>query len=320
MSRKNRPPKAPKIPRENQSSTDFDREVLKGVAIGLVIVILFSTGHLIGALTKQPEAPVVNQESVVTTVPSQVVEPITTPPATTVPAETQPAATEPAATETQDTTPADTQPAETTPAAPSGAPQTKAEIVAYFNTAANKIKTDASKVTRNFEDLQHNEEKLVLPSALQSVGSGLISQFLKKDETPVDYTGADITAQFPVKGQSFVSNTTEADIKDATCTDEGDSYRIKLNYVDAVDPSNTSVANAFNIINPDDVYSAASMVKNFTAQYYNATIECTVDKATGRITWISYTLPIVLSVTASLIVTLDAQVGMTFIDDYSISY
>ena len=33
-----------------------------------------------------------------------------------------------------------------------------------------------------------------------------------------------------------------------------------------------------------------------------------------------YTLPSVLSVTAKVLVTLDAQVGMTFIDDYTIDY
>ena len=33
-----------------------------------------------------------------------------------------------------------------------------------------------------------------------------------------------------------------------------------------------------------------------------------------------YTLPSILNVTAKVLVTLDAQVGMTFIDDYSIEY
>ena len=37
-------------------------------------------------------------------------------------------------------------------------------------------------------------------------------------------------------------------------------------------------------------------------------------------TWAKYTLPMVLSVTAKVLVTIDAKVGMTFIDDYTITY
>ena len=37
-------------------------------------------------------------------------------------------------------------------------------------------------------------------------------------------------------------------------------------------------------------------------------------------TWAKYTLPMVLSVTAKVFVTIDASVGMTFVDDYTIAY
>ena len=47
-------------------------------------------------------------------------------------------------------------------------PTTKAEILDLFTKSANKIKTDAAKVTRNYEKRQHNEEYLDLPSVLES--------------------------------------------------------------------------------------------------------------------------------------------------------
>lgn len=284
----------------------------RAIAFTLVAILVFSAGFMNGSYTRQIDATLEGAN-----VPAAA-------PAQTQPAETQPATTQPAQTQPAETQPADTQPAETDPTTPAetepaatGAPQTKEEIVAYFNTAANKIKTDATVVTRNWEDLQHNEEKLEVPSILKSIGSTLISTFLKKDETPVDMTGDDMKNNFPVKNQAYVSQTTAADLTDATITDNGDSYTIKLTYIDADDPTNTSVANAFNIINPDDVYSAASIVKEFSAHYYSATIECTIDKASGHVTHALYTLPIVLSVKAMGV---NAKVGMTFIDDYSMTY
>ena len=159
-----------------------------------------------------------------------------------------------------------------------------------------------------------------MPGALQSIGTGLISQFLKKNETPVDYTGADIQANFPVKGESYVSKITEADIASATCNDDGTNYNITLKFNECTDPEGTGCAAAFNIIKPDEVYSAAKVVKNFSCRYYDAVIECKIDKASGNITWIKFTLPMVLSVTAQVVVSLDAKVGMTFVDDYSITY
>lgn len=159
-----------------------------------------------------------------------------------------------------------------------------------------------------------------MPGALQSIGSGLISQFLKKDETPVDYTGADIQANFPVKGESYVSQITEADIASAACQDDGTNYNITLKFNECTDPAGNGCAAAFNVIKADEVYSAAKVVKNFSCRYYDAMIECKIDKASGNVTWVKYTLPMVLSVTAQVVVTLDAKVGMTFIDDYTITY
>lgn len=210
-------------------------------------------------------------------------------------------------------------PAEDKTDAPStGAPQTKEEIIAYFNTAADKVKTDASKVTRNYEDLRHDEEHLQVPSLLKSIGSSLISTFLKKNETPVEYAGADIAASYPVAGEAWASKATAADVAEAKCDDDGTYYNIELKFNESVDPANGSgVASTFSVIKAEDVYNAASVVSNFSATYYDCIVKAKIDKATGHIVSANYTTPIILNVTAMGI---DAQVGMTFENDYTIEY
>ncbi len=299
--------------------SSFDPEIKKGLIIALAIVLLFSSGNFLGSLMSAEKAISAATSAATTKAATPAVSQTPTP----APAQSTTAA--PAASESTPAAPADSTTAapagsKTDNSTPAGAPSSPAEIIKLYNESANKIKTNASKVTRNFEDLQHNSEYTEMPGALQSIGTGLISQFLKKNETPVDYTGADIQANFPVKGESYVSKITEADIASATCNDDGTNYNITLKFNECTDPEGTGCAAAFNVIKPDEVYSAAKVVKNFSCRYYDAVIECKIDKASGNITWIKFTLPMVLSVTAKVVVTLDAKVGMTFVDDYSITY
>lgn len=201
--------------------------------------------------------------------------------------------------------------------APSGE-KTTDEIIALFNESANKIKTSASSVTRNYEDLQHNEEYLEMPGLLKSLGSGLISQFLKKDETPLVYgSQADIIANYPVKTKDFVSKATAGDIAEATCADDGTYYNITLKFKECTDPSGTGTDSAFNIIQSEEVVNAVPIKLTFSVKYYDGTIVCKIEKATGNMVSANYTLPMIMSVKAMGV---NAQIGMTFIDDYSIAY
>ena len=192
------------------AKSSFDPEIKKGLIIVLAIVILFSSGNFIGSLVSAGKA-VVGADSTTASQSSTAAASSSSVPAssTAAPAPSESTTAAPAPSEGTTAAPAESN---ATPAASTGAPSAPAEIIKLYNESANKIKTSASKVTRNYEDLQHNTEYTEMPGALQSIGSGLISTFLKKDETPVDYTGADIQANFPVKGESYVSKITEADI------------------------------------------------------------------------------------------------------------
>lgn len=300
--------------------SSFDPEIKKGLIIALAIVLLFSSGNFLGSLMSAEKA--ISAATSAATTKAATPAPSQTP--TPAPAQSTTAA--PAASESTPAAPADSTTAapagsKTDNSTPAGAPSSPAEIVKLFNESANKIKTNASKVTRNFQDYQHNEDKTELPSALESIGKPLISKFLKKNETPLDLTGDDIKNTYPVAGESFVSKATEADLESATCNDDGTNYNIVLKFKEGTDPApGTGCASAFTTIKESDVKGNAPVVQSFSNYFYNAQIECKIDKATGNMTWARYTLPMVLSVTAKILVTIDAKVGMTFVDDYSITY
>ena len=303
--------------KNNTPGTPFDPEIKKGLIIALVIILLFGSGNFLGGVFSK-KTQVTSDSS--TTAPQT--QAPTQAPATQAPATQEQTTAAPAG---EQTTAASASAGDSTTAAPAdqsstGASMSKADIVKLFNESANKIKTGASKVTRNWQDYQHNEDKTVLPSALESIGKPLISKFLKKNETPLELTGEDIKKVYPVAGEDFVSKTTEADLADAICTDDGTSYNIVLKFNECTDPVGSGCANAFTLIKESDVKGNAPIVQSFSCKLYDAQIECKIDKATGNMTWARYTLPMVLSVTAKVFVTIDASVGMTFVDDYTIAY
>ena len=221
----------------------------------------------------------------------------------------------------QESTTAATAPQEATTAAPapSGAPQGTAAILNYYNTAANNIKAKAKSVTRNYEDYQHNADKLVLPGALQKFGEQLIGGFLKKNETPQTYEGADVK-NFYLPGESYVSKLTEADIKSAECKDNGKEYEITIITKTEKNPTyGQGISGGFEIIKTEDVMDAAGfIVKTFDTEYYDCKIQCKVDKATGNITWLNLSTPIIMNVATKI--SISATVGMTFVKDYTIAY
>ena len=305
----------------------------RAIAIAAAIIVAFTGGYLLGATGNIGLNISVNHNG--TAAVQQAAAPAAAAPAAA-PAAAAPAAAPAAETPAAETTaaPAAAAPAAETPKAEKPAaeaatkaaketkpadkaPTTKDEIVNYFVTSANKIKTSAKSVTRNYEDLQHNEDKLVVPGILQGIGKSLISTFLKKDETPVTWEGADIVANYPVQGTDKVSTAKPSDVKEATCKDDGKYYNITLKFIDGTDPVDSGVATSFNIIRGEDVKSAAKVVSDFSSDYYDAVITCKVDKATGNMVSANYKLPIVMHVKAMGV---DAQVGMTFNHDYTIAY
>ena len=201
-------------------------------------------------------------------------------------------------------------------------PTTTAEIVALFNESANKIKTDATKVVKNYEKRKLNEEHFVVPESLEDTGRSMISSFMKDDNDPIVYsTREDIKNEYIVPDQSYVSRLDPAYVAAATCTDKGSTYEIYIKLKDQQNPTaGVGIGAVCDVIEAGEVADGASFVKKFTTSYYNCEIRATIDKATGKMTHTNYKTPVILALTVSMFGTHDIQTGFTFEKDYTITY
>lgn len=212
-------------------------------------------------------------------------------------------ATEVDATEATDATDASEEATE-----PAKAPETKEEIVEYFNTAVNKVKTDAKSVTRNYSKISLNGST-TLPSALNGVlrllggADKFLGDQLSKNSktTPETFTGsAAIKGVFPVENETWASKLTAADVQSATCTEKDGKYTITITTV--ADGKSSSVQHgqghapkAFNVILPGVVNdnipgAAASLVGTATMNYPESKITAVIDIATGHVESSTYDL------------------------------
>lgn len=212
------------------------------------------------------------------------------------------------------------------PASSTGMPEGTEAIVEYYNTAANKVKSNASVVTLNYVDRAANDEYLEVSGALKSVASFAMNTFLTKDENPVELTGDSIKSTFPVKNEDFSSKLTASQVKSATCTDNGTEYEIKIELLND-DTPNCTAGNGYgacmNYLGAEEItldYPGLS-ISDVKLTYHDGVIIAKIDKATGNLVYANYTLPVVLALNAKLFTSsIPAQIGMTFVEDYTIAY
>ncbi len=253
-----------------------------------------------------------NNTEVSTTVPADEA-PLTSAVADIVPDTTQ--ATEDVSTDTTQTQPEETT---ATPALPTAT----VDIVRLFNESANKIKSDASTVTKNYEKRTVNKDKLVVPAGLQSTADDMIASFMKDDTDPIVYTGKEeIRENFIVPAQPYVSRLDTAYVAKAACTDSGNTYTIYIKLKNQTSPTaGSGIGAVCDVIESGEVAEKAPFVEKFTTEYYNCEITATVDKATGRITHIIYSTPLTLNITVNMFGTHDLVIGFTFVKDYTVKY
>lgn len=204
----------------------------------------------------------------------------------------------------------------------SGLPQTIPEIVELFNKSANRIKPEASKVVKNYEKRIVDKENLVVPGALKATAEGLMDTFMKDDTEPIVYESReDITNEYIVPNQSYVSRLTADSVAEATCTDKGDTYEIFIRLKNEKNPvSGEGVGAVCDVIEAYEVSDKVSFIEQFTTDYRNCRVKVIIDKATGRVTHSWYSTSLILNVTVDLFGTHNATVGLTFEKDYTITY
>ena len=288
-------------------------ELTKALAIALCIVLLFTGGYFTGSIT----SPTANEDTPVVNVPESVPE---------APQSTTPS-TEPTVAPTEKPTAAPSEngneDATTAPSENKGA-MTTAEIVKLYNDSANKVKTNATKVVKNYEDREFNTETLVVPGVLKGLVSTIVPKFMGDDTEPIEYVGTDaIKENFIVPGQDYVSAITEADVVEATCTDNGAEYEIMIKVKDETNPvPGKGVGAAFDVIETGDITSSeyASMLEKFDTNYFDCVLKCKIDKSSGNMIWANYMTPLRMDIVANMMGTHNVSAEISFEKDYTITY
>ncbi len=195
------------------------------------------------------------------------------------------------------------------------------ELVEYFNTCANKVKTDAAKVVKNYE--KRVVGKLVVPSVLQSMSETALNTFMADDTEPIVYdTKEEIRENFIVPNQDYVSRLKAADVAKAECKDNGKEYVIYFKLKDEKNPkAGSGVGAVCDVIETYEIAEKApAFLKEFSTSYYNCEVTATIDKATGRMVHAVYSTPLVFNVIVEMFGTHNVVAEFTFIKDYTITY
>ena len=294
---------------------------LKGVAL---VVGLFIIGYLIGAIKNIEKIDNLQMNNSYQTTESTVsASDLTT--SATLPESTTVSSTAEYEKETTKTTtkPAATKPTTTKPTTVRDTvPDTKEEIVELFNESANKVKNNASKVTRLHERRRHDEELSDYPAIWNTVGGSLINSWLVDHDTPVVYDERElIIANYPVKGETWSSKLKAEDVAVAYCEEVDGCYEIEIRLEYCVDPEeNQGPLAVMEEVNTELVQEFVDIVKDCSVEYYDCVIRCSIEKDTGNLVLIRYVQPMVLHLTTQRFTTLTGVFAMTFDSEFIIEY
>lgn len=196
---------------------------------------------------------------------------------------------------------------------------TTEEIVAYFNKNANRVKTEATKVVKNYEDREVGE--IDAPTALMYLTKIIdIEKIMADDTEPMEFTTREeIVENFQVPKQSYVSCVTVNDVESASCKEEGNYYIITIKVKDQKNPVVGKGTGAlFDVVEAEEVEAKAEgIVDDFTTEYYDCVVVAKFEKSTNRMVHANYMTPMKLNVTIGKS---NATMEMSFEKDYTITY
>lgn len=202
------------------------------------------------------------------------------------------------------------------------------EIVKLYNDSVNRVKGEASSITRNYKHMESLPEYLELPSAIQSIGSAAMDQFVKGTDEPQSWSSPDdIKTIFPVSGEDYSSHLTADMVKNASCTEDNGAYKVSIELQnDAITSPqkgegyagvfNTVTASTFSDINIPTVTFQTVDVNGI-----NGAIECTIDKNSGRVTEITFKNTDVLHLGVKVAISnMNVQFALAVEENYTIAY
>lgn len=178
----------------------------------------------------------------------------------------------------------------------------KAAIVEEFNKAVNSVKSSAKTVEQKgvTNYLAGQTETGGLKSIYNMLGGdGWLDGMLRDNsQGAATYTGADITAKFPVEGQTWSSKLTADDVKQATRSENNGVITITITTIADEKSDNVKVGEghapkAFNVVLPgvvnDNIPGAAkSLAGTASMAYPESTAKITIDAKTGNVITADY--------------------------------
>ncbi len=181
-------------------------------------------------------------------------------------------------------------------------PSTQAEILNYFNTSVNKVKTSSKGGVKNYEkNSQAGTFSLGGPFKMfSSLINSLVDKNMgeKKGDTNRKLTKADLKKYFPVEEESWSSKLTTANISSATLIEKNGKYVITIKVKSDALSTNPvhgggNHGKAFSIVRVSTILENAGGAKsliegNTKVGYRDGKIVATIDPATGNLTHINY--------------------------------
>ncbi len=189
---------------------------------------------------------------------------------------------------------------------------TSAEVLNYFNTIVNGVKTQMPKMYYRYEKNVPNDSISITKTGaedaeeaddslagLNKSAAGVKDMILKniqKKEGEVAM-GADNTEYLFAKGEPWASKLTVSDIDYAEIKEVGDNYYITIAFDEvAVGGDTSSLAKAFDLRDKDEILSSDEFAKTSTylkfneydVSYKDCKITATVNRLTNEVTNINY--------------------------------
>lgn len=213
----------------------------------------------------------------------------------------------------------------------SSKPETKEEVIAYYNENANRIKSEAKEIMQNYALNTQTRDAVISNKMLSGIANKLISANMgydKKAQGRVLASAADKSEYFPVKGQTWTSKLTVSDVVNATCTENGDYYDIVITLIPDTTPNiklgQGHAGKAISIVTKDSIVEGAGTLgmsvieeESINLTYKDCKITVKVEKETGNIIAANYYQDWTLSLTA---IGIDVTVAFGIEDDYTISW
>ena len=175
-------------------------------------------------------------------------------------------------------------------------PHTIEEIVTYYNTSANKVKTDKPGYKSRERTIIDKNKIKISSKALDAIAPGILDLVSKKWLNWTDYSTTSAGSShngFFVSGQSWSSKCKADWVKSATCTESGNTYNIKITLNDEnlpelpKEPLNTHHGQVIKVMTWNDIQGGLQEINQIDINRWNATysgsyVQCEVDKTTGN--------------------------------------